>query len=105
MHHLVKMSPNHCRLATGEQLLEVPTVEQRTPLHFGTEIPHFLIRKGEAATMIVPSSTSLATGDVLVNEYGGEVMVTEIVERRKARGNWSQNPFDSSPDFVRVTVI
>lgn len=108
MEHLVKENPNHCRLSTGELLTGVPTVDERLSYHFGLEIPHQLERKLDGRCrmrMIFPSDRSMSTGDMIVNEWGKERVVTEILERRKARGDWSKNPFDEAPDFVEVTYL
>ena len=103
MEHLVKHRPQHCRLATGEELIgEVPTVDQRLNYLFGLDLPHELAHKDDILTMIFPADRVLQSGDQLVNEFNKSVIVTEILERRKARGDWSKNPFDTSPDFAQV---
>jgi len=80
----------------------VPTIDQRLEYLFGLDIPHELSHRENVMEMIFPSDRSLQTGDELVNEYDKSVIVTEILERRKARGDWGKNPYDTAPDFVRV---
>jgi len=106
LEHIVKANPQHCRLATGQPLIgEMPTVDLKLDLHFGLEIPHFLKVNSNSATLIFPSDRSLERGDLLINEWNKSRMVTEIVERRKARGDWGRNPFDEHPDFIHVNIL
>jgi hypothetical protein len=72
---------------------------------FGLTIPHWITRTRDTGTLIVPSDMVLTDCDVLVNEYNTEVMVTEILERRKARGDWRENPYDTAPDYVKVRFL
>ena len=102
MEILVRINPQHRRMATGEPLKVIPDARDRTPLSFGLEIPHFLAIQNGTADLILPSDQSLASGDLLIDEYGRSVMVMDDIQRRKARGNWSGNPFDENPDWVRV---
>jgi len=72
---------------------------------FGLTLPHYLFRRNRTAQLIVPADYLLETGDVLEDEYGGEKIITEVFERRKARGDWRGNPFDSAPDWVEVEIL
>lgn len=89
-----------------EELTTVPLVSDALEYHYGTQLPHTLMRwlNGEA-DLIVGANYPVEQGDVLVNEFGHEVIVMEIVERRKARGDWSLNPYDQAPDWMRVKVL
>ncbi len=48
---------------------------------------------------------SLTDGDMISTEQEKEYMVMEVIERRKARGDWSKNPFDSAPDWAKVKYL
>jgi hypothetical protein len=88
-----------------EPLQRVPFASDVLEYHQGTVLPHYLKRKGELAELIVPHDLAVGSGDTLEDEWGGEVMVIEILERRRARGDWSDNPFDREPDWVRVKIL
>jgi hypothetical protein len=105
MNHLMPIAPTHVRLATGAPLTDVPLAGDNLDYLFGIGLPHYLRRRQDQAELIFPSDLVLETGDTLTNEYGGEVVVTEILERRKARGDWSKNPFDQHPDWVKVKIL
>ena len=102
MPQLIKISPTHVRTLTGEPL----EVSNRiTHLQFGLELPHFLnIDRGEA-TMILPSDMPLTDGEMISTEQQKEYMVMEVLDRRKARGDWSKNPFDTAPDWARIKFL
>jgi len=102
---ITKICPPHVRLASGEMLKEVPNAQDKVSLHFGTEIPHFLIIRQGVASLILPSDMSLGADDLLVTEHGGSMMILEVMERRKARGDWSKNPFDPAPDWATISFL
>lgn len=102
MAQLIKISPTHARTLTGERL---DVYNPTSNLQFGLEMPHFVnIRRGEAS-VILPSNMSLKDGDMLSTEQEKEYMVMEVLERRKARGDWSRNPFDTAPDWARIKFL
>lgn len=105
MQHLVKTCPDSVRLATGQRLKYCPLASEKLDLHFGLELPHFLMASSQEVTLIFPADLVLELGDVLETEYGHQKIVTKILERRKARGDWSANPFDTAPDFIKVLVL
>lgn len=101
----IKAIPVHVRMASGEALTMAPTADQKVQLSFGMEIPHILNMRSGIATMILPSTCPIASEDMLHCELSVPVMVTEVVERRKARGDWSLNPFDQGPDWIMVRYV
>lgn len=105
MNHLVPICPSHVRFANGTPLAGEINIRPESAYHFGTTIPHWLMEKGDIGTLIVPSRLEVTDCDILRNEYGREVMVTEVLERRKARGDWSKNPYDKNPDVVKVRFL
>lgn len=80
-------------------------VGNKVPLSFGLEMPHFIQIKQGIAALILPSDMSMCLDDILITEQGGPLMVTEITERRKARGDWSKNPFDVYPDWAMIRYL
>lgn len=99
---LTKSIPTHVRTLTG---LPLDIFNPNSNLQFGLEMPHFLnIKRGEA-TLILPSALALIEGDMISTEREKEFMVMEVQERRKARGNWSKNPFDVAPDWARIKFL
>lgn len=106
MKHLVPTCPPHVRFASGEQIAGEINIRPESAYHFGTTIPHWLkISPDGTGILIMPSDRKLTDTDMLVNEFGGEVMVTEVLERRKARGDWSLNPYDKHPDYVKIKFL
>ena len=105
MQHMIRLAPPHVRMATGEQIQGEALLRPMEAYHFGTELPHFLSYRAGIATLIVPITYSIRIDDLIANEYGGEILVTEVLERRKARGDWSRNPYDEKPDFVKIRYI
>lgn len=105
MLHTIKLNPPHVRMATGEAIAGEALLRPAEAYHFGTELPHFLKKQKGIAHLIVPDTYSLRVDDRIENEYTNEILVTEVVERRKARGDWSQNPFDEAPDFVVIRYL
>lgn len=74
------------------------------PLVGTLPIPHFLgwpdyTPKG-TYDVIVPEDLSLAEGDTIVG-MGSQRTITKVVERRPAKGDWSQQKVHKSPHFVR----
>ena|ERR1051326_3964303 len=106
MEHLIKINPTHCRHADGSALLgEVPAVNDRLTYRYGLEIPHMLNYHSGVLNAIICSGTLIRPGDIVRDEFQWRATVTEVEERRKARGDWSNNPFDEEPDFVRLRLI
>lgn len=105
MLHTIKMNPAHVRMATGAMIEGEALLRPAEAYLFGTQLPHFLKKRDGVAHLIVPVTYSLRVDDRIENEYTNEIMVTEVVERRKARGDWSRNPFDDAPDFVKIRYL
>lgn len=99
------MNPPNIRLATMAPLQTVPLISDALEYHHGTALPFFLKRRHDYAELIVPREFVIATGDTLLDEYDLEVVVTQIDERRPARGDWSDNPFDTAPDWLKVKIL
>lgn len=106
MQYLVKENPIHVRHLNGERIIgEIPAYRDNAKYHYGLEIPHQLNAAPGEMRIIFPADSSLELGDIVMNEWGKEMIVTEILERRPARGNWKCNPFDSSPDFIHIRIV
>lgn len=106
MEQLVKLSPNHLTLKDGTPLIRLPDYVEKLEYRHGLEIPHFLnILNNGTFTAIIPSETVLQLGDIIHDEYNWSCMVSEVLERRKARGFWKNSPYDSRPDWVRIKYI
>lgn len=106
MEHLIKQNPTHVTLRDGTPLLHLPDVQEKLEYRQGLQIPYFLNFDKGTCTAILPSDLVLEPGDVLHSEYPGwKATVTEIIDRRKARGTWEKNPYDVRPDWVRIRFI
>lgn len=102
---LIKAQPSIVTLKDGSPLLHVPDYLEKLQLRHGLEIPHFLTFASGEVTAIVPTDLELGAGQQLQTEYGMSFMVTEILERRKARGDWRNNPYDTAPDWVKMSIL
>lgn len=100
---LVKHWPHHIRF--NEALTHIPLVgelDHSEAIH-GLEFPHFIaLPENGMAAIIMSDQADLSVGDEITTMYGGTMIVKEVVERRKAKGDWATNPFCTTPDFVRI---
>lgn len=108
--HLTEV-PSHVRTNEGEELKGAPYFSHNKQYSYGLVIPHrinsFLNKTaikgfagGNNATAIIKNGSQFKKGTEFTSQWGFVGIVTKITERRKARGNWDQNPFDKNPDFV-----
>lgn len=102
---LIKVQPSHLTLKDGSPLIHLPDYQEKLEYRHGLEIPHFLTLRGDTCTAIVPTAMKIQEGDNLETEYHKTMLVTEVIERRKARGAWLNNPYDERPDWVKMRVI
>src|ERR1700748_2819709 len=100
MQYLMRAAPRHCWMATGEEAIDLQ-MRAAEAYHHELEIPHIL-RVGQGTrSLIVPADHPLDIGDTIYDEYDNTFLVSEILERRKARGDWRGR----NPDFVKVFVL
>jgi hypothetical protein len=74
-------------------------------------VPHFFgypeYTPKKTYDIIIPESLSMSEGDIVVmchhpeSIYHKELTVKYIVERRKAKGDWSKQLIHKAPHFVR----
>ncbi len=113
----IKHLPRHARYTDGTELTGgVPDYSLNSKYSYGLHLPHFLnyfsndtvvedLPEGNNCRAIIASTTELKTGDEITNECGLKAIVVKVTERRKAKGDWSKNPFDTNPDFVAFSYI
>lgn len=102
---LIKAQPSTVTLKDGSPLIHLPDYQEKLEYRYGLELPHFLTFSPGEATAIVPTALVLEVGMTVQTEYEKAFLITEIVERRKARGVWKNNPYDERPDWVRMKII
>lgn len=75
------------------------------PLH----IPHFLgypdYTPPKTYDIIIPKELQLKEGDAITmdteTKYKKDIIISKIVKRRPAKGDWSEQKVHKTPDFVR----
>lgn len=103
---IIKQLPQHVRYADNSAITEIPEFNAQAAFSYGTEIPHRLnVLPNNKMSAILKHTDELKEGDEIQDEYGWKAVVSEILERRPARGDWSNNPFDIKPDFILFTYV
>lgn len=77
------------------------------PLNGPLPIPHFLgwpdyTPKG-TYDVIIPEKMELKEGDTIVG-IGNKRIITNIIERRPAKGDWSKQKVHTQPHYVKFTA-
>jgi hypothetical protein len=88
-------------------IIEQPAAGRALPL------PHFLKmpkwNNTDYYTAIIESNRSIESGDEIGwmqnDEFKKTGTVKSIIERRKAKGDWSKNTYDKAPDFINFDVL
>lgn len=100
--HIIKTLPCHFTINGKELRGGIPEygTYKQSDFEYSIELPHFINAYSGKATAIIKHESEFIQGDEIQNEYDFKATVTNVSERRKAKGNWSTNTYDQTPDFV-----
>lgn len=80
---------------------KIPVAKLNEPL----QIPHLLqwphYSEPNTYSAIIPEAMEMSSQDFFSKGYGVDLKISNILERRPAKGDWSKQDIHKSPHYVR----